>query len=206
MTKDDAAQPPARAGETVLGTSERTEVRERLLSITCEWCGTPVRYKGTGRPPRFCSDAHRTRWWEVDSAEKRKKKDAAEGKLRTEPVREVVERTETVVRNVRIRPRTEYVSLPSTAPAPAPAPMQVPQNVAGWVKMLAALEQQIATNPGMQEQNFSWLLADSAERIALMLRPTPLPGRSAATPPAPGSAAGGGLNRAERRRQAKGKR
>jgi hypothetical protein len=41
---------------------------ERLVERTCAWCGEPVAYSGRGRPPRYCTAAHRRRGWELRTA------------------------------------------------------------------------------------------------------------------------------------------
>ncbi|MFF4442842.1 hypothetical protein [Streptomyces sp. NPDC001621] len=87
-------------------------MREQLLERSYEWCGEPVAYSGRGRPPRYCSPVHRRRAWEVRSAVARPDRPVSEGGRSREPVREVVERTETVVRTVT---RPDPRSAPSGA-------------------------------------------------------------------------------------------
>ncbi|WP_424215869.1 hypothetical protein ACN20G_27345 (plasmid) [Streptomyces sp. BI20] len=65
---------------------------DRLLSRTCAWCGTPVPYGGTGRPPKFCSSNHRNRAYTLRTAQARSERPVTEGGRNPEPVREVVER------------------------------------------------------------------------------------------------------------------
>jgi hypothetical protein len=90
-------------------------VRERLAKRACAWCCTPVQYKGRGRPPRYCGAAHRTRAWELRRAQ--------------ETIREVVERTETIVRTevreapvkVKVVPGVRLSGEAYTLPEDAPA-------------------------------------------------------------------------------------
>ncbi|GAA3141399.1 hypothetical protein GCM10017687_67630 [Streptomyces echinatus] len=79
---------------------ETARVREQLLEHTCEWCGEPVAQSGRGRPPRYCSPVHRRRAWELRTAESRADRPVSQGGRTREPVREVVQRTETVVRTL----------------------------------------------------------------------------------------------------------
>jgi hypothetical protein len=90
---------------------ERTVVTERLVSTTCAWCGDPIAYEGVGRPPRYCRDSHRKRASELRTAERRAARAVEEGGRTTEPVREVVERTETVLRTT-VRRGPSKVRLP----------------------------------------------------------------------------------------------
>jgi len=96
-----------------------TRVTERVVGRDCEHCGTWVDYSGTGRPPRYCSKNCRNRASELRTAEARIGRQLAAGQLRTEPVREVIERT---TERVIERTRTRYAALPAAAqPAPATA-------------------------------------------------------------------------------------
>ncbi|QXJ27056.1 hypothetical protein AGRA3207_007853 (plasmid) [Actinomadura graeca] len=76
-------------------------VTERLAGRDCRWCGTWVPYRGTGRPRDYCSKSCRNRASEVRTIEARLGRQLAAGRLRTAPVREVVER---VVERVIERP------------------------------------------------------------------------------------------------------
>ncbi|MGY4965117.1 hypothetical protein [Streptomyces sp. 900105245] len=85
---------------------------------------------------------HRHRAWEVRSAEARADRPVSESGRSREPVREVVERTETVVRTVT-RPA------PGAAPAGArPAlrlsgePYTLPEDAIEWSEALAALRRE----------------------------------------------------------------
>ena len=83
-----------------------------LVSRTCEWCGREMAYAGRGRPPRYCSQAHRQRAYELRTALARRDADRAAGRARgaEEPVREVVR--ETVVRTVTRTVRGPVVEVP----------------------------------------------------------------------------------------------
>lgn len=94
-------------GWPYVGKTRVTETtRQRLVSRACAWCGDPVPYSGRGRPPKYCSKAHRNRQWEVDTAAKRQERDREAGTARPEgePVREVVRETvtRTATRSARI--------------------------------------------------------------------------------------------------------
>lgn len=94
-------------GRPYIGTPRITQTtRTRLVSRTCAWCGDPVPYSGKGRPPTYCSPAHRTRAWEVRTALTRQDRDRQTGAARgeEEPVREVIRevRTRTTTRSARI--------------------------------------------------------------------------------------------------------
>ncbi|MFE3455961.1 hypothetical protein ACFXKD_00335 [Nocardiopsis aegyptia] len=94
-------------GRPYVGTARVTETtRQRLVSRACAWCGDPVPYSGKGRPPKYCSKAHRNRAWEVRTAADRQERDREAGTARTEdePVREVIRevRTRTATRSARI--------------------------------------------------------------------------------------------------------
>ena len=91
------------------GAHELVAASERLLERTCEWCGKPVPYSGRGRPPRYCSPAHRHRAWELRTAQDRAERPVDDGGQSREPVREVVQRT-VVLRDATLIP-----------PAPRPA-------------------------------------------------------------------------------------
>ncbi|MFD3685461.1 hypothetical protein ACFWTE_11650 [Nocardiopsis sp. NPDC058631] len=112
-------------GRPYVGTPRVTQTtRTRLLSRTCDWCGSEVSYSGRGRPPRYCGKAHRNRAWEVRSAAARQERDRADGsaRLEDEPVREVIRETvtRTATRSARIevpvpahgRVRTVQVEVP----------------------------------------------------------------------------------------------
>ncbi|MFF3166791.1 hypothetical protein [Streptomyces sp. NPDC003273] len=146
---------------------ETSTIREQLLERTCAWCGDPVAYSGRGRPPRYCSPVHRRRAWEVRTAQARAERPASEGGKSREPVREVIERTETVVRTV-VRP--------ATAPSPAqlrPArrlsgqPYTLPEDAVEWIEALAALRREV-TNPKVHP--FREHIARACEKTLQALR------------------------------------
>ena len=91
---------------------------------TCAWCGRPVPYRGTGRPAKYCSKAHRNRAWEVRTAQARLGRDLAAGLASSEPVREVVREVVTVTRTV-------------------PGPPAAPDGARQWTDMLAELAAQV---------------------------------------------------------------
>ncbi|MER6280645.1 hypothetical protein ABT202_30840 [Streptomyces sp900105245] len=169
MTKVNPGCPDGRTADTaVLGeTHETTTVREQLLERSCEWCGEPVAYGGRGRPPRYCSPVHRRRAWEVRSAEARADRPVSEGGRSREPVREVVERTETVVRTVT---RPDPGSAPSRAqPARrlSGEPYTLPEDAIEWIEALAVLRREV-TNPRVAP--FREHIARACERTLQALR------------------------------------
>ncbi|MCL7382216.1 hypothetical protein [Streptomyces sp. 35G-GA-8] len=106
----------------VVAVHETAVVQTRLLKRTCGYCGKPVTYAGTGRPPKYCSDGHR----KLASAERlalARAGRSGDDDQSSEPVREVVERTvtvtQTVVRQGPVRqvPATRLSGEPYTLPA-----------------------------------------------------------------------------------------
>jgi hypothetical protein len=91
---------------------------------TCAWCGLEITYRGTGRPPSYCSKAHRNRAWEVRTAEARLGRDISAGRASTEPVREVIR---------------EVVTVTKTATGPA----AVPSGAGQWLQYLDELARQV---------------------------------------------------------------
>jgi hypothetical protein len=113
---------------------ESVHVRERLVKRTCAWCGTELRYSGRGRPPKFCTDNHRKRWHEREKAK------AELGDAPTpEPVREVIERTETVVRTV-VRKGPTVLQPVVARPEPGQMNLRFPETFEDWHTMLALLQ------------------------------------------------------------------
>ncbi|RJQ74199.1 hypothetical protein D5S17_23300 [Pseudonocardiaceae bacterium YIM PH 21723] len=148
-------------------------VRERRISIECARCGTPIVYKGTGRPGQFCSQTCRTRAWEM--------RQAAAMLDQADPmptvVREVVER---VVERDR----------------PMPA---VPVTVADWLPLLDRLRDQIRHDPrSLVRGRDDWQELAGA---VLELHESFTWKQPAATPSSGGetAAAGQGLSRQQRR-------
>lgn len=111
-------------GGDVLAVHESVVVSERLKATTCAWCGEQVLYAGVGRPPKYCRVAHRKRASELRTAQRRAGRPVAEGGRTTEPVREVVERTETVTRTTVRR---------------GPAKLRLPEDIYEWQHALRAL-------------------------------------------------------------------
>ncbi|WP_329453831.1 hypothetical protein [Streptomyces sp. NBC_01497] len=145
---------------------ERRTMRERLVERTCAWCGQSVPYAGTGRRPKYCSAAHRTRAYELRTAQARAGLSPAEGGRSPDPVTQIVERTETVVRTepggVRQVPAARLSGEPYT----------LPEDAVEWVQALAHLRQVIARGglPEMAREP----LARACEAAARELRgPTP---------------------------------
>ncbi|MFK0174013.1 hypothetical protein ACIQU5_35075 [Streptomyces sp. NPDC090306] len=143
-------------------TPEQPAVRETLVSRACAWCGAPVGYSGNGRPPRYCSGAHRRRAWELRSAQDRADAPVDAGGRSPDPVREVVLRTETVVRSVPV------AGPPAPAVRLSGAPHTLPEDAVEWVQALAYLRRTAPTHPGLSP--FLQQLARACERTARVLR------------------------------------
>ncbi|WP_405953443.1 hypothetical protein [Streptomyces phaeochromogenes] len=144
---------------------ETPTARERLVERTCAWCGEPVVYGGRGRPPRYCSAAHRRRGWELRTAQERAERPVDDGGRDRAPVREVVERTVVLQEAVQ--------APPAPRPAHRPAhrlsgqPYTLPEDAVEWVEALAALRREV-THP--QIYPFREQVARACERAALALR------------------------------------
>ncbi|MER6443445.1 hypothetical protein ABT275_45360 [Streptomyces sp. NPDC001185] len=156
-------------------------MREQLVERSCAWCGEPVAYSGRGRPPRFCSPVHRRRAWEVRSAEERAGRPVSEGGRSTDPVREIVQRIETVVRT-RVVPGSGAGRVPQ-APRPAQRlsgqPYTLPEDAIEWIEALAALRRDAVTNPRVAP--FREHIAQACERTLEVLR-SDVPGPGEASP------------------------
>jgi hypothetical protein len=144
---------------------EKTRVREQYRGRSCEWCGDWMPYDGRGRPPRYCSDAHRQRAYELRTAQARTDRDAAAGKLRTEPVREVVERTETVTKTV-VRQGQPYV----VEVERRPPDIVFPTSSIGWLRMLSVLTVDVRDRRLMLDDTVRAQLAAACDRAAEALR------------------------------------
>ncbi|MFD4050173.1 hypothetical protein ACFWSF_32265 [Streptomyces sp. NPDC058611] len=113
---------------------ETVHVHERLVTRTCAWCGVELRYSGTGRPAKFCSAGHRKRWHEREKAK------AELGSADAPPiVREVIERTETVVRTVVRKGPMALQPVPAR-PEPQQEILRFPETFEAWHTMLALLQ------------------------------------------------------------------
>ncbi|GGQ32971.1 hypothetical protein GCM10010249_59410 [Streptomyces roseolilacinus] len=113
---------------------ERVFVSERLKT-TCAWCGERIVYADAGRPPEDCRDSHRKRASEVRTAQRRAARPVDQGGQTAEPVRAVVERTETVTRTTVRR---------------GPAKPRLPEDIYEWQHALVQLQNAVrdpATSP-----------------------------------------------------------
>ena len=145
---------------------DQSFVREGLVERTCAWCGVPVAYGGRGRPPRYCSPVHRRRAWELRSAQDRAERPVGDGGLSREPVREVVQRTETVVRTVVLRDPDHIPRAPRAAQRLNGQPYTLPEDAVEWIEALAALRK-AATSPKIYP--FRHHIALACERAAQAL-------------------------------------
>jgi hypothetical protein len=163
MRPEDGQEKPGQSADR-----ETPTTRERLVERTCAWCGKPVAYSGRGRPPRYCTAAHRRRGWELRTAQDRAERPVDDGGRDRAPVREVVQRT--------------VLQEPALArPAPRPAqrlsgqPYTLPEDAVEWVEALAALRRDM-DNPRIYP--FREQVARACERAALALRAgVPEPGQ-----------------------------
>jgi hypothetical protein len=171
----------------ILAVLESTGVRERLVRRTCGWCGNPVEYSGVGRPPQYCRDSHRKRASEMRRVAERAARPVAEGGQTREPVREVIERTETLTRTVVRRGR---------------ARLTLPEDAHQWAAALDHLRHEAES--GRIPDYFREQLAASCEATARTLRGSDT--AVLAAPPAPPAPSAVPLPRAERRRQQRAQR
>jgi hypothetical protein len=149
---------PRRSGQAIVMPSDRDSwVRERLVSRTCGWCGAPVVYRGTGRPPRYCSKSCRNRASEVRTAERRLERDIVAGRIPGDgtPVREVVERVVRVPEQHR----------------PPPAPV----SATAWTRLLTELARQLEAGEqvAVEHSNHKRLLRSLREALAALDAATP---------------------------------
>ncbi|WP_331764890.1 hypothetical protein [Streptomyces sp. NBC_01238] len=171
----------------------KTTVRDRLVRRTCEWCGDPVDYSGVGRPPRYCKDSHRKRASELRTAQARADRPVDAGGRTTEPVREVVERTETVTRTVVRRGPGEVRRIPAVRTSGAP--YALPENAREWFEALQYLAGDAQSGRFTADQRA--MLVGACEAVADELRR----GSKLLPAPAPAPVGQPQLSRAERRRQ-----
>ncbi|MEW1567413.1 hypothetical protein AB0454_31110 [Streptomyces sp. NPDC093509] len=157
-------------------------MREQLVQRSCAWCGEPVAYSGRGRPPRFCSPVHRRRAWEVRSAEERAGRPVSEGGRSTGPVREIVQRTETVVRTRVVRDSGRMPQAPKSAQHLSGQPYTLPEDAIEWIEALAALRREAVTNPKVAP--FREHIANACEETLQVLR-SERPGPDEALPGEP---------------------
>jgi hypothetical protein len=146
---------------------DQSSVRERFVERTCAWCGEPVAYSGRGRPPRYCTPVHRRRAWELRSAQERAERPVSDGGQSREPVREVVERTQTVVRTVVLRDQDKVPLAPRAAQRLNGEPYTLPEDAVEWIEALVALRREV-TNPKIHA--FRHHIALACEKTARALR------------------------------------
>jgi hypothetical protein len=156
MRPEDGHGKPGRSADR-----ETPTTRERLVERTCAWCGEPVAYSGRGRPPRYCTAAHRRRAWELRTAQDRAERPVSDGSRNRAPVREVVQHTVVLQEPALARP----------APRPAQRlsgqPYTLPEDAVEWVEALAALRRDV-THPRIYPLRDQ--VARACERAALALR------------------------------------
>lgn len=146
---------------------ESSTVQERLVQRTCGWCGVPVTYTGVGRPPRYCSAAHKRRASELRRALERAELPVDEGGQTAEPVREVVERTTVITRVVRERSPNGVVP----AARLNGEPYTLPADAIEWLEALGYLRSQVAAGrlPAFTREG----LARACDLTARVLRAAP---------------------------------
>ncbi|GGZ40028.1 hypothetical protein [Streptomyces bluensis] len=146
---------------------ETSVVRERLVERTCEWCGAPAKYSGRGRPPRYCRPAHHRRAGEVRTAQERADRPVTEGGQDQRPVREVVERTETVVRTVVRQGPVQIWRVPGPSKRMSGQPYTLPEAALERMQALAHLRRAMNDSKivAFREQ-----IARACERTARALR------------------------------------
>ncbi|MFG2884050.1 hypothetical protein ACGFYV_17430 [Streptomyces sp. NPDC048297] len=135
----------------ILAVRETSAVRDRLKSTTCRWCGVPIEYNGVGRPRQYCRDSHRSRASELRTVQRLAGLPVEKGGRTTEPVREVIERTETQTR---------------TTVRTGPARLRMPQSPPEWAVALHQLRRAVRGGrfPGFDDL----LLRDLEETIRVV--------------------------------------
>ncbi|GAA2531764.1 hypothetical protein [Pilimelia columellifera] len=140
-------------------------VYERPLIVLCQWCGEALLTPGRGPAPRYCSrpKSCRQRAYELRTAQARADADAAAGRLREEPVRQVIERV--------VQPKH-------------------PTMAGAWVAALEALTKQLRTGPLRHQPHHHGHIAAAlaAAAAAIPAQHRPAPASVAPRPPVEGSA------------------
>ncbi|MFI6434946.1 hypothetical protein [Streptomyces sp. NPDC050759] len=137
-----------------------TQTREQLTSLL-------VNKASRGRPPRYCSPVHRRRAWELRTAQDRAERPVSDGGQCREPVREVVQRTETVVRTVVLQDPDRIPLAPRAAQGLNGQPYTLPEDAVEWIEALAALRR-AAVDPRIY--TFREHVALACEKAAQALR------------------------------------
>ncbi|MFF4402649.1 hypothetical protein [Streptomyces sp. NPDC001480] len=118
-------------------------------------------YAGRGRPPQYCKPAHRTRAWELRTAQARADRPVKAGGRTAAPVCEVVERT-------AIRSQTVTVpAQPRPAVRMSGQPYTLPEDAVEWVEALKALRSVAGTG---RIYPFREQVAKICDRTAQLLR------------------------------------
>jgi hypothetical protein len=166
---------------SVVETRERRQYTDRQVARTCARCEAWIPYTGVGRIPKYCSQNCRQRAYELRTAEARHARDVEAGRATDGPVREVVERTETITRTVVRQAPPEVVY--RDAPRPAAPESSVPRTAEQWLAALRDLQLRVEDDDPELLDHPLW--PDLARRIrflALLTGPAlPTP----ATAPAP---------------------
>ncbi|WP_405675454.1 hypothetical protein OG848_47480 (plasmid) [Streptomyces canus] len=110
---------------------------------------------------------HRRRAWELRSAQDRAERPVSDGGQSREPVREIVERTKTVVRTVALRDEDKVPPAPRAAQRLNGQPYTLPEDAVEWIEALAALRREV-TNPKIHA--FRQHIALACEKTAQALR------------------------------------
>ncbi|MFB8044154.1 hypothetical protein ACFC8F_23070 [Streptomyces hydrogenans] len=171
----------------VIARYETVHEHERLVTRTCAWCSAVIRYSGVGRPPRFCSDSHRKRWHERQKA----KADLGHAEYTPQPVREVIERTETIVRTVVRKGPTVLQPVPVPA-QPSQTSVAAPRTVNDWYGLLRTLLADVRAGAYTESQRLE---------LAKVLRTAAEQLQAGQTGGAPAPEQPSTLSRAERRRR-----
>ncbi|MET9915248.1 hypothetical protein ABZZ74_53035 [Streptomyces sp. NPDC006476] len=106
---------------------------------------------------------HRRRAWELRSAQDRAERPVSEGGQSRGPVREIVERTHTVV----LRNEDKVPPAPRAAQRLNGEPYTLPEDAVEWIEALAALRREV-TNPKIHA--FRQHIALACEKTAQALR------------------------------------
>ncbi|MGW6261938.1 hypothetical protein [Streptomyces sp. NPDC055085] len=113
------------------------------------------------------------------SAEERAGRPVSEGGRSTDPVREIVQRTETVVRTRVVPDSGRMPQAPRPAQRLSGQPYTLPEDAIEWIEALAALRREALTNPKVAP--FREHIANACERTLEVLR-SDAPGPDGASP------------------------
>jgi hypothetical protein len=167
---------------------EKQTITERITGRSCAWCSSWITYSGSGRMPKYCKPGCRQRAYEVRTAEARRERDIAAGTATDAPVRETVNRTETVTRTVV---RSGW---PLMIPSDQATAQTSVAGAGGWAAVLQLLAARLRDGTVRQDEDWAELEAAFASLQAAMKDP-------ASPPPATSGVPGPRVRQPEPRRE-----